>query len=493
MPHSRPARRVIVLVFLGTFLAQAAWILVLPPFRGIDEFDHAYRAAAVAHGEWMPELRPAAHGRGDLVTVPRSIVAAAQAQCSALEYTGQDNCNPVSDEGDGMVTVASAAARYHPVFYWVIGTPARMFDGATALLAMRFVGAFLCAGMVTFAARNVLLWSSSRWPLRAILASLTPVLVYSTAVAAPNGFEMTAALALWASLLGLTKEHLSLATERALLWSTVPSAMVVATVRTLGPLWFVLMTATIIAICGFPHVIAIIRRHARLVTVITAILTATTLASVWWIVANDVNQPEVLGRYHHPFANTLNQVPLWIFQSIAAFPVRNEQAPGIVYAAELLILGALVGTALRVGSRRSRCLILVMSGLAILVPFVLTLLTYESAGAIWQGRYGLPYSVGLVLLAGVILDSSGVHYRLLSPVLLASWLALASAHIIAIANVLVREFRNEPSAGDASWLMPSPSSVVVLMLSGWLLWAVALVQRHEPVLDEPVNRTPAST
>ncbi|MDX6360561.1 MAG: hypothetical protein QOH37_3615, partial [Nocardioidaceae bacterium] len=32
-------------VLLAVIIAQAAWILAAPPFRGIDEFDHAFRAA----------------------------------------------------------------------------------------------------------------------------------------------------------------------------------------------------------------------------------------------------------------------------------------------------------------------------------------------------------------------------------------------------------------------------------------------------------------
>ena len=48
----RRAFRVAALLFLGTLLLQSAWILTLPPFRGTDEFDHAFRAAQVAGGDW---------------------------------------------------------------------------------------------------------------------------------------------------------------------------------------------------------------------------------------------------------------------------------------------------------------------------------------------------------------------------------------------------------------------------------------------------------
>src|SRR4051794_25121755 len=81
-----------VLVVLGTFLIQSAWSLALPPFRGTDEFDHAFRAASVADGQWVSHWGVAHDGRGVLVRAPRSLVVAASPVCRSYEYTGPDNC-----------------------------------------------------------------------------------------------------------------------------------------------------------------------------------------------------------------------------------------------------------------------------------------------------------------------------------------------------------------------------------------------------------------
>ena len=154
-------------------LLQAAWILTVPPFRGIDEFDHAFRAAAVARGEWVAG-EAAEDGRGQLVTVPRSLVEAAHGQCVALSYTGPDNCSPVESVSDGNVTVASAAASYHPAFYWVIGTAALPFDGAASLYAMRIATALLSLLFIGLAAWSVAKLPG-RWPLAGLVLALTPV------------------------------------------------------------------------------------------------------------------------------------------------------------------------------------------------------------------------------------------------------------------------------------------------------------------------------
>ena len=66
------------LVFSGLIVLQSAWILALPPFAAIDEFDHVYRAAGVAEGQWR--LSEAAEdARGLEVAVPPDVVDAASA------------------------------------------------------------------------------------------------------------------------------------------------------------------------------------------------------------------------------------------------------------------------------------------------------------------------------------------------------------------------------------------------------------------------------
>ena len=57
-PRGRRPVRQATLLALALLALQASWVLTVPPFRGIDEFDHAYRAAAVAHGQLVPSSRP---------------------------------------------------------------------------------------------------------------------------------------------------------------------------------------------------------------------------------------------------------------------------------------------------------------------------------------------------------------------------------------------------------------------------------------------------
>ena len=466
-------QRAFTFLFLGAILVQAAWVFAVPPFRGIDEIDHAFRAAGVASGQWMPNT-VAENGRGYLVVVPQTIAAAAGPECRALEYMGPDNCQPVRELAADNVTIASAAARYNPLFYRVIGTPTQWLDGAQALYGMRIVAGLLCAGFIALAGWAISLWARTSWPMVSLLVAMTPVTIYSTSISAPNGVELGASLALWVTLLGLTRPQLAAATERALLWAALPSGVVLATVRSLGPVWLGLIVLTVAAFLGVNETLSLLRRHRRTVSVVAATISTAVVAGAWWTLSAGTNQLEEHLDLPNPFTKTLEQIPVWFLQSIAAFPTRDEQAPVIVYAASMVVLLALVGVGFWVGSRRSRLAIAGTLFVALLVPFVATVTTYSQTGAIWQGRYGLPYTFGVILFAGLALDERRHAHRLAGPALLAGCLAMVTAHVVGVTNVLILERANSPQSGDPAWLMPAPWIVALLMILGWLAWVLAL-------------------
>lgn len=462
-----PARQYIALVVAATALLQACWIALLPPFRGSDEFDHAYRAAAVAGGEWRPVGVPA-DGRGLLVSVPPDLVLAAHAQCAALEYTGPDNCTAVGPGEDGTVLVASGASNYHPAFYWVVGTAARPFDGSVALMAMRFAGAALCLSFVGLAA-----WAAARtggWGPRAGLGlAMPPVLIYSTAVPAPNGLEMTAALALWASLLALGRGHGGLRTERGLIAVAVVSASVMVTVRLLGPLFVLLILTTCLLRNGRTLLHALMRhRLAAVLSVLT--VGACTAGSIAWILSADL--AEATGSSEDEGRWPVSSLLAWTMQAIAAFPLRDEPGALVVYPVVLLVVGAFVVGGFRRGGRRDRSLIVLATAVTFLLPIVITVLTRDTQGIIWQGRYGLPYGVGIVLLAGAAWTpvTLGRDRRVMT------WLGaglFAFGTGACLLKIRTSELGGPPSAVDAAWHAPPAWLLVALVGVAFALLARA--------------------
>lgn len=460
-------------------LLQAAWILTVPPFRGIDEFDHAYRASGVAGGQWVAD-EPADNGRGNLVRVPPALVEAAHDQCARLEYTGVDNCSPVEQAGDGQVLVASAAAAYHPAFYWIVGTAARPFDGAGALYAMRVGTAALSLVFLAMAA-----WAlgklPSRWPMVGLVLATTPVLVYSTTVVSPNGVEMCAGIALWAGLLGLARSQPAVP-FRQMYWIIVSSAVALGTLRILGPLFVVLIVATVLLLNG-KELLAAARAHRREVVFGGVLVAASAVGQIAWMY--DTVSSEMSSEVPDSPAvfNPVNII-VWPLQAIAAFPLRDQAGATIIYPVVLLMFVGLVTLAWRRGNRRERASVGASLLVAYGLPFAFTATTLSSLGAVWQGRYGLPYSVGVVLVAATVISGRHGATRPSGRVLV----PMAMAYGFAICACLLKIRHDELPFSEASrsgaWV-PAPILIVALTAAAGALMVAYFLHSRREALARP--------
>lgn len=477
----RDGARVLLSVLVGTFLVQCAWILLVPPFRGIDEHEHAYRAAAVARGDFSPHHRTSPQGWGEYLYVPRDIVEAARPACGALIYTTPDNCVP-GPARNGLVRIASQAASYNPAFYWVIGTAARPFHGVAALMAMRVATALISSLLIACAALVTASWARSVWPRLGLLAGLTPMLLYSTSVAAPNGPEMAAGALLWAALIGLARRS-----TRPVAWYfpwVVLSAVPLVTLRGLGPVWCLLIVCCALPLADRARIRTIVRTQGFMTSCLL-VGAATVLAGVWTFTAK-TGQVTFSGPGELPSLPSVlpGQWVLWVFQSVGAFPLRNEAAPMALYA--LALAGYATGAALavRAASWRVRTSLALVVAAASAVGIAATVGTYHRMGGLmWQGRYMLPLTVGAFLLAGAALDSGRTdpaRTRLAAGSLTGTF--LASIAIIGQLSVRHRLLDADPSAYATAWLTPPEVLIVSLTVVG-----VAL-QVRGAVADSPSRR-----
>lgn len=466
-----------LLVFVAVLLAQAAWTLAVPPFRGSDEFDHAFRAASVASGEWLP-TESAAEGRGWLVSVPRGLATAARGQCEALRYTGEDNCRPQpAPEGAADVRIASAAGTYNPAYYTLIGWAAKPFDGTDALYVMRACSALLCALMI--AASSAALWATrARWAGLSLLAAMSPVVIYSTIVVAPNGLEIAAGLGVWSAILAL--DRLGDAGSRGWVVALgVTCAAVLLNLRMLGPVWLALIVATALTFTGWRSALRAVARQRALSLAAASTLAVSAAIGVGWTIGSGLlvqgaDDTDLVGT-GGPRLEVLSHLPVWTLQMVAAFPFRDQPAPAVVYPLVLLVLAALLAAAVRHAPARRRFALCAGVVAALASPVVLTLLTMGSQGVIWQGRYALPFVVGLPVMAGLVLDEARWRPSDRRFLVLLCFVMLLLAHCVSVVSVLARELGREVSVGDAGWFhttwLPAPALLMLgyglLFLLGW--------------------------
>lgn len=467
-------RNVFWSVFIGVLLVQGAWILILPTFRGIDEFDHVYKAAAVARGEWTNH-GVAENGRGAYVTIPGSIVRAAEAVCDFYEYTGPDNCRAARTFPGDEVDVATAASNYNPVYYMVVGTASRPFSGDGVVYAIRIVGAVLCALMIAWAAALTSRWARTAWPLVAFAVGFTPVFLYSTSIASPNGMTYAGATLVWCAVLAASRSD---AYTRNLALPLAVGAVTMVTTHTTGALWLALIGLAAIALAPFTRWLNMLRQDLGPWSGAALAVVAASGFAVLWVRTNNTNAlgPRLPGADTDPLTlvDLLNAHLLWIFQAVAAFPTLNEQAPPVVYATWLLLLVGVLVQVVRKARRGGRLIVamLVILFFALTVPTALTVISYAHEGLAWQGRYTLPMWIGFALLAGALLEES--HLRLRRTTVIATFGLMAIAMVVSTVNLGLVEVDRGPSDPAAAALPGGFFVVGVLAAAGVLLPLVTL-------------------
>lgn len=463
-------------VVLGLLLMELGWIVALPPFRGVDEHDHAFRASAVAHGQWVAPPSEATRGTGAFVLVEPDIVAAAAPECQRRSYTAEADCT--GTVAGGRVEIASGAGRYHPLFYAVVGAPTLVLDGVVSLYAMRGLALLLCLTMAAIALRALRSWADPMVTV-AVLCGVTPVVLYSLSLVAPNGLEMMSGLALWATLGAVANSQGPVPRRHVL--GVVIAASLLLTLRSLGPLWALLIVTT--AGYVWPALVPRLWSLRRTVAGGMAALTLTLVAaaSLVWILGQ---HSMVVGRAaalpgisaSDRLSVSAGRVPQWLLQMVAAFPSRSEAAPAVVYAAFLGLLGSLIGFAVWRGATRVRIAMLVVIGASLVVPFFITVATLDDYGTAWQGRYGFPYLIGAAVLFGLPLGMlRGSGRRML---VAAALPLIVIGHTVSVVAVLQRELRESPLSGTSDWSLAPPTVVLVaLMMVGASLALLPLARR----------------
>lgn len=432
-------RRVFLGYLVGILLLQAAWILAVPAYRGIDEFDHAYQAAAVVRGQWH-STTPAEHGRGAVVKIPGNIVRAASPVCRGYTYVGHDNCFPIERDSGGLVQVATSAASYNPAYYLVAGTFARPFSGKGFDYALRAFSAIVCALLLAWAAALTASWTASPWPRLALTAGITPVFTFSTAIAAPNGISYACAALLWAALVAVAKADQP---ARPLIAAGTATAGFVLTHAT-GLLWtpmIVLVAALLVPWLQWRAVWTSDRRTILLVAAPVALVSA---ASLWWIRSMGTNN---LGpatgsgaEAHLPYSELPLYHVVWGLETIAVFPTRSETAPVPVYLLWIVVLGFVLGLAVRRLARREWVGLAALAAFLVVVPTVLSIAAYPSEGWGWQGRYCLPLWLGVTTIAGIGLARTQAVPR--GRAVIALILVMATSLVVSVVHVAWEEATN---------------------------------------------------
>lgn len=438
----RTVRRVRVaglLAFLGFFLLIAAWS-VAAPFNGTpDEQSHIIRAAGVAYGQVAPAPVAAAAGTGAFQQVPRGLTASAG--CWQFNPGTPASCAAPPGSDPTLVTTATTAGRYNPVYYALVGWPLRLWPGWPGVLLARLIGAAASAALLAGAFVSAMRWSRLRFAAVGLVAVVTPMTLQMTSAVNPNGLEIAAGICLFAAGIPLLVRRDD-RFDRRLLRLVVISAALLATLRAMGPLWLAFAAVALL----LPFRPSALRRllKIRAVRWSAAALVLVVLLGVGWTV---VQKASVIGVVPQPFSTSSRSMAVWkvlgdwrdwVDELVGVMSWLDTDLPGYVYVIWECAVASLIIPAIALASRLDRWRMFVIFVGGAITPTLLQVWYINKYGPVTQGRYLLPLLSGLVLFASFVLEESGMPARVARFVGRLAAIVLLPLNLFALGYTMVR-------------------------------------------------------
>lgn len=450
---SRRASWWITFVLIGSL--GCAWALASPPGGAPDELDHVVTASATARGEIggdpLSARQKAYMGPGygqqsayRSVDVPE-ILGRGNPACFAFKREATADCFHFSGS-DRIGPVVTPVIWYPPAYYVFVGLVSRPFaPGGITVGVMRFATVLLMAALLASAVASLRRAEPSRLRLAGFLTALSPMVLFLNASVNPNGPEIAAALALWASGAVLLRElEDGAALDGRLVTRIGVAATVLALARQDSPLWLGLIVLTLAVLAGRTHLRAM-WRSGRL-RVWGAVVVVCTIAQVVWVIGVGT-----LAAEHSVFAPvelttsealraSIGRTFAWYHQAIGIFGWLDTPSPGLTVVLWTMVVGGIVLLAVGLGNKRWSTATVAVLGVTVLLPIVLEFAQARGIGTgRWQGRYVLPLAVGVPILAVFALEREKLGVRIASGILpSAIAVALGAAQIAAFAQSLRR-------------------------------------------------------
>jgi hypothetical protein len=478
-----------ILVFLGFFLVFGAWSVAAPYDAPPDEVQHGIRAVGVLSGEIVP--RPAQiiwgvnnAGAGAYQRVPEGLFH--PARCWGFYPDQSASCQePVG--GGKLIDAPTSAGRYNPLYYAAVGLPLKVWPGWGGLVLSRLISSALSAALLAWAFIMLLRWSRYGLMLAGLLASATPMLAHLAGAVNPNGLEITAGIALFCGGIPLLLGAPGSRSKSSLVWLAGTGAVLLAPLRSLGPLWLGCALVALLIPQSRTHL-----QHLwsqRLVRRWAYGIAASLAFAVAWVFIAKAGElvPPADGRFHYG----VGQAVLIYFASWEIFLQGMVGVAGWfdifmpfpLYWMWVCPVAALVIFALTIGTWKDRWRFFVLFLGGFVAPGILQVSQANVTGFIIGGRYMLPLLVGMPLLGAYIVERRILNAKQSHSMTKLFCLLLIPSHLVLLIYAMVRWQRGayrgaypQPGLGRLNPLVGSwhPPTGSVLPLAAMVIGLVVL-------------------
>ncbi|MFE6835837.1 DUF2142 domain-containing protein [Streptomyces sp. NPDC057705] len=467
-------RRLWLISFALFFALAGSWSAASPIGGSPDEHAHFVRAAAAARGQIS----------GPLVMVPHRVAGidgqfaeagmqlpewygnlATVHECYAWRQSQPASCAPSLGDSEKIVQVPTAAGRYHPAYYLATGWPSLLVDGPEGLYLMRFMSALLCSALLASALVTAAEWRRRSLAVLGVLAATTPMTLYMSGMLNPSGGEIAAGILVWTALLSIVLSPDPVLLNRRLA-RLGTGGLVLINIRPLGLIWFGGAVVFCLLLTQRRGVLgSVVRRKALWLW--TALLGLATAGALYWAARHpDRSKIDIPDSLTAAVAakRTLGTTDWYIKQMVGFFGWLDTPGPALLYLVWMGVLATLVMLALVYGHKRDVVAVLGMLVAIVMVPVAAQASQAERIGMVWQGRYLLPFAVGLPLMA-VLICATRVPGRGFP------WRRLVGLSVggLAVANVAAFYWtlRRFAVGNKASWV---PTSAHWAPPGGWVFW-----------------------
>ena len=406
---SEPRRSTWWVLFTLFLVGLLAWTVATPLMAAPDEGAHAVRAAAVARGQlngphrkfiiqnWVLDVPEAYAHTPDALCFVRS--PAVRAKTPARDLTPR--CAPSFRGSDRIVKALTYEFRGTPHLYGLLGLPSLIWPDRVSMYLMRALNALACAAFLASACVSALRRPRRRLAVVGVLAAASPMVWYLGGIINPNGIEIAAAISLWATLLALAA-HDSIESDRRLVHRAGVAALALVSIRGLGPGW-VIAAVVMCAVLAEPGRIRALTR-LRSTRVWAGLVVASTALTAAWVI-------------HAPLGDQLRHPAIGLHDAVAGLPMILRQSVGVFGTDYMplpraldigwgLVVVAAVGVGLVVATSRQRIALVGTIVASAVLPITTDGFNFPYIGFPWQGRYGLPLTVGVVVIAFGVIPSS---------------------------------------------------------------------------------------
>ena len=368
----------------GFAIVGCTWAFAVARYGGPDEPAHVIRAAAVAQGDLLGQPVAGFEEGYRQVTVS-GMLASGDPACFRHDETIAASC-AVPSPSSADVAVATSAGTAPPWYYAVVGMLARVLSDGNSVSAYRMVTVLLCAVVLGYALGRCRGYAGAGW----MLAAFTPSAWFLFGVVGTSGIEI--ALVTLAMVEAVGRFHSRRDTTS--LWRVMLPLSICLLLRPAA-----LIDVAVVALVLYPTVPRPLTR--RCVAILAMPLVAAGAATIAWsrwtgLVVDDRRTADS-DSLMAALRRSIEGIPTTAHQAVGALGWNEFYAPPVAQLVWIATLAFAVYWVFNHSSDRLWHAKWIVA--ALLLPTILEVLLHRRIGAIWQGRYSIPFAMGGVLYA----------------------------------------------------------------------------------------------